>query len=327
MRTDLPQVELTGTGITTTALGFGCSRLLGPQRYEDAMAVLDAAWASGIRHFDVARSYGSGDVEGLVGDFARRVGRDQVTLTSKFGIQPLRIVAGGRVLVRGARQVMRLSPRLRRALGRQGARLVRTAAFSVPDARASLDTSLRELQTDHLDVLLLHDASPQDCESEELHEFLAGAVESGRIRAFGVGTDIDSLVAICDRHPSFAWVVQLAHGVLAPARDRVVPVAPGGIVTHGAFAGADRIHRHLSGNQAELESWSRALDVDCGDPGTIARLLLAYARRGPGRGPVIFSSLSARHIGANADVVRDPPFSPAQLDALERLAAPLRGPA
>ena len=47
--------------------------------------MLGAAYDAGIRHFDVARSYGYGDAEGVVGEFLRGCS-EQVTVTSKFGL-------------------------------------------------------------------------------------------------------------------------------------------------------------------------------------------------------------------------------------------------
>jgi len=86
-------VTLPGATTTTTAIGFGGSNLLGPRSRAEGRALLEAAFDAGIRHFDVARSYSSGDAESVVGDFLQSR-RDQVTVTTKFGLQPPKLAGG-----------------------------------------------------------------------------------------------------------------------------------------------------------------------------------------------------------------------------------------
>jgi D-threo-aldose 1-dehydrogenase len=310
---ELSTVSLPGTGITTSVLGFGCSRLLGPTTRDEALRLLETAYDAGIRHFDVARAYGSGDVEGVVGRFlADR--RDRVTVTTKFGIRPANAVAGGRPLVRLARRAMRTSPAVRRFLGRQGARLVRRGAFSVEEARDSLETSLRELRTDYVDILLLHDCAPEAC-TPELLEFLRSAVAEGKVRAFGVGTSVESARIIAESTPEFAGVLQFEHSVLRPAIEEVDPEGRRALITHGALAGLGRIRRYLDENPEARARWSDELAADCAEDRVLGDLMLGYAVLTNGRGPVLFSSTRPENITRNATGVRGKPSRP-----FERLA-------
>jgi D-threo-aldose 1-dehydrogenase len=65
----IPSAGLGRTGTTTTALGFGCSGIIGSNTRTESLGLLSTAVELGIRHFDVARSYGSGDAEAILGDF------------------------------------------------------------------------------------------------------------------------------------------------------------------------------------------------------------------------------------------------------------------
>ncbi len=65
----IPTVTLPGSGKTTTAIGFGGNALLGPKSRREGLALLSEAYEAGVRHFDVARAYSSGDAEGLLGEF------------------------------------------------------------------------------------------------------------------------------------------------------------------------------------------------------------------------------------------------------------------
>jgi aryl-alcohol dehydrogenase-like predicted oxidoreductase len=72
---------------TQRFLGLGCSTFGGSTGAGAARASLNRAFEQGIVYFDVARSYGYGQAEGIVGKFARGK-RDQVIIASKFGIVP-----------------------------------------------------------------------------------------------------------------------------------------------------------------------------------------------------------------------------------------------
>ncbi|MFX6040902.1 aldo/keto reductase, partial [Acinetobacter baumannii] len=50
-------------------LGFGCAPMLGRVGRKDSLRALAIAYDNGIRHFDVARSYGFGEAEALLGEF------------------------------------------------------------------------------------------------------------------------------------------------------------------------------------------------------------------------------------------------------------------
>lgn len=76
------------TGLTVTALGIGSAPLGGlyaPVPTSDAVAMLEAAWAAGIRYFDSAPMYGNGRSEHLVGQVLRETGERAFTLSTKVG--------------------------------------------------------------------------------------------------------------------------------------------------------------------------------------------------------------------------------------------------
>ena len=69
-------------------IGYGASALGNLSREiseDEAQAVLDAAYAQGIRYFDTSPLYGYGLSELRVGAFARRVGTDSIFLSTKVG--------------------------------------------------------------------------------------------------------------------------------------------------------------------------------------------------------------------------------------------------
>jgi D-threo-aldose 1-dehydrogenase len=227
------EVTLPGTGLTTSVLGYGCNALLGPRTRQEGRRLLETAFDAGIRHFDVARAYGFGDAEGLVGEFAE-AHRGQVTITTKFGILPDRRVAKLRWAVALARKAMRYSPLARSIIRRRGMpHPVQGGSFDLETARQSLDASLRALRTDRIDLYLLHDPHPEPC-SPELLELLRERVQDGTLGTFGVGTTPDAVRVILRDHPEFANVTQFKSNALERQEDLLLAYAvranPGGIV-------------------------------------------------------------------------------------------------
>ena len=70
----------------TCQIGFGCS--LTSVGRGKALLLLETSFDAGIRHFDGLR-YGYGETEAIVGTFIKSR-RAQITVTSKFGIEPPR---------------------------------------------------------------------------------------------------------------------------------------------------------------------------------------------------------------------------------------------
>lgn len=75
-------------GLTFTELGFGSApvgNLFKALSDDDAHAVLEAAWAAGVRYFDTAPLYGLGLSETRLNRLLRDKPRDDYVLSSKIG--------------------------------------------------------------------------------------------------------------------------------------------------------------------------------------------------------------------------------------------------
>ena len=142
----------------TTVLGFGCVGLTAVGSRREALGLLDSAFDCGIRHFDVARAYGLGVAEEILGGFLRRHRRDDVTITTKFGIVPP-AYAQRMPLLPAIKGVLKRFPVVDRVVRRRVSAGNTMGQFSPQAARASLEASLRALQTDYIDIWLLHEAT------------------------------------------------------------------------------------------------------------------------------------------------------------------------
>lgn len=309
----LPEATLPG-GARTSRLGFGCSALLGGRTRREARRLLDAAFDSGIRHFDVARVYGTGDAEAVLGEFAAGR-RERLTIASKFGIDPAGGGGGaGARLGKGA--VRALTRRSRRALAfarRHGGRTVRRGAFEPEKARMSLAVSLAALRTDRLDAYLLHDCGAADWGQPALQEELAGLVAEGVVGTYGPATAPAAVEAIVAAAAPAPAIVQLGVDLSA---DRDWPQRSPIAVTHGVYRGHLARLRERLAEPATAAAWSADLDLDLGDGNVLGDLMLAAAlQRNPG-GIVLVSAGSPERIQRNAAcAAQQVPFAPEQLEA------------
>jgi aryl-alcohol dehydrogenase-like predicted oxidoreductase len=180
-------VPLGDAGMRSSALGFGCSAILGRAGRKASLAALAAAYDAGITFYDTARSYGYGESETLLGEFLRGH-RDSVILSTKFGIVPAQTSLFKRTIKPLARKLLQLAPVVRKAMQKQIGAQFSANNFTVPVLRSSLETSLRKLQTDYVDLLFMHSAPVSALQQEDLLAELEKLVAGGKIRRFGVSS-------------------------------------------------------------------------------------------------------------------------------------------
>jgi len=306
----LPQIALAETGRMTTRLGFGCSGLMGGLSERESLRLLDAAYDAGIRHFDVAPSYGYGQAEGCLGKFLRGK-REHVTVTTKYGILAPRHASALDWLRRSVRPAVHLLargvPSIRQRAARVAASWKSSATFSVAEAEASLLQSLRALGTEAVDVWLLHEASAADLADPALLDFLQEQVRQGRIGTFGVGSDVEKIPALWQERRPYCRVVQFDW----PGWQRAEPEYSGAFrIHHRVWNGQGvRLAERLERDAVLCQRWSEALELDLGQRENLATLLLNSALVAHPGAIVLFSSRTPAHILANARSAGDPGWS------------------
>jgi aryl-alcohol dehydrogenase-like predicted oxidoreductase len=260
-----------------------------------SLRAIATALDGGITHFDVARLYGYGEAESLVGE-ALRARRDQVVIASKFGLTATRAAGALRALKPIAQKLVASMPGARGVLrSLVGGAAQASDRFSVASARASLDESLAALKTDYLDILFLHDCGATDL-TDELKDFLDRQIETGKIRAYGVATEIEAALWVYEARGD-AILYQFANGIRARNAGRL-PGDKRRFIAHNPFADSAPVATMLAGI------------VPSGD---IHRVMLAYALSAPNIAVVLCSMLDEAHLRANLDAVERPVFSAAQI--------------
>ena len=132
-------------GITFTELGFGSAPMANLFRAisdEEADAILEAAWAGGVRYFDTAPLYGLGLAETRLNRFLRSKPRDAYILSSKVG-----------------RLLKPCPPGQHSGIGKwfDVPNRVEHFDYSYDGVMRSLEFSLERLGVDRVDILFAHD--------------------------------------------------------------------------------------------------------------------------------------------------------------------------
>lgn len=206
----LQQVTLLPSGLRVSRVGLGLSHLHHLVFGCERRRLIDAARDLGVTHFDAARLYGDGLAERELGRAVRHA-RGSVTIATKFGLIPNDRLGALGSFARpfwAWRALMRKAGRSRWP-GR---------SFTADAMRASLETSLRLLRTDYVDVLFLHEPLPKDLnDNERLIEAMSSAKSRGDVRHLGLaGGGVDRL----DREfPGVFDVIQMPEAN-APAATR-----------------------------------------------------------------------------------------------------------
>lgn len=190
----------------TLRLGFGVSGPLGQGWFAErrTRALIEAALAGGVLHFDTAPFYF--DAEARLGAALKSLGRDDVFVSTKTGTR------------------------------RQGGRLVKD--FSERGIRADVDASRRRLSRDALDLLYLH--GPTSQEIDAARPVLEALLREGAIRRFGVcgegeplrhavvsgAAAIMAVYNVVDRRNERLFEAAKAQGVMSVA---IAPLAQGAL--------------------------------------------------------------------------------------------------
>lgn len=285
---------LGSTGLRTSVIGVGTWQFGGEWAHDfsqpEVDQILDQAAACGINFIDTAECYGDHLSERLIGDYLRRRDRSQWIVATKFGHH--------------FHSFMR-----------------RTDDYSTAGARLQLESSLRALGVETIDLYQFHSGSDPAFHNDELWKMLDEQKRAGKIRHLGVSIlGKGSVAQAAEARSVGAEVLQVVYNRLdrRPEQDYFplaqrtqlgilarVPLASGlltGKYKPGAAflpndyrstLDAEKLNRDLE----EVERL-RAAEVPAGVP--MAQWALAWCLRNPAVSAVIPGCKDAAQVRANA---------------------------
>lgn len=298
------RIALGRTGIETSRLGFGCASLGSRVGAAEGLRAIEAAFEKGVTWLDLAPAYGRGEAEPIAAQFLKGR-RDRVQVATKVGLAPPR--AGGRLaslVMPVARRAVGALPSLRAALRRTGIQSNQALSLTPALLQTSLESSLRRLETDYLDIYALHNATAADLARDDLLRALEDIVSSGKARAIAVASDEKAAQATLAGGP--VSVVQIP--LPPPGAFSVLPeirAAGLGIIVHSVFGleadGASELHRLKADPalQAKVATITGTSDLQV----ALARLRFSRALASVPEGVVLVSMFSERSRRENLSMV------------------------
>jgi aryl-alcohol dehydrogenase-like predicted oxidoreductase len=275
------QVSEISLGTVELGLDYGVpvgTEHLRPGEAEAAL-LLNRTLDLGINFIDTARVYGTS--EEVIGR-ALRTRRNEYILCSKVAAPPLD--------VRG------------QALAQH--------------VRDSIGTSLRNLQTDHLDVLKIHSASTEDIRRGEMIAAMLDAVQAGHVRFVGASTygEEAPLLALTDGRYD---CLQIAFSAIdRRLEERVLPLAQRqdvGIVVRSVLLRGVITHRYmlLPAQLAELRAAIGELDALVGrEAANLPELAYRYVLANPAVSTALVGTARINELEEAFGFAAHPPLSP-----------------
>ncbi len=297
---NLPRRILGRTGLSVTALGFGALEIgrdwgIGPAEGKsrpdeaEAGAVLNAVLDAGINLVDSARAYHRSE-ERIGASIAAR--RGEYVLATKCGEHSD-------------------EPRT-------------YYDYSHGAIGKSIDTSLRMLKTDVIDVLEIH-FGPEPgkvLDDGETVRAMKDAREAGKVRWLGASIDGD-LLARCIDSGDFD-VVQVGYSLLNPSQAENIKRAKDadvGVVVRSGLGGGwltARVHKTAANERPKAVN--ALLDLCGGDAGRLTKLAVDFLLRDKGVTSILYGTKSVAHLKQAAAWV-SAPSDDAMLDrAIELMA-------
>ncbi|KNY05819.1 aldo/keto reductase [Microbacterium sp. GCS4] len=250
--------------LTVPTLGYGAANvgnLFRELTDEEAWAVLDAAWESGIRFYDTAPHYGLGLSERRLGAFLQTKPREEYVLSTKVGrlLRPNPDHAGGLDTANDFHVPDDLQ---------------RVWDFSADGIRASLDESRERLGIERIDLLYLHDPERHDLDLAlaEALPALEGLRDAGEVAAVGIGSMVSDALAAAVRGADLDLVMvagrytlleqPAAVDVLPACRERGTGIVAASVFNSGLLASDEprRDGRYEYG-QLPDELWERLVRI------------------------------------------------------------------
>jgi len=293
------KMPLGRTGLQVSQLGYGSMGLRGPRTWgvrvvsdDSADQFLNLVLDSGINFIDTAPDYGI--TEQRIGQFIGSR-RSEYLLATKCGCAPI-----------------------------QHSDHLETRHVWTRDVVArNLETSLRLLQTDHLDILQFHGGNAETLRQSGLIDLLLDFRSQGVIRFVGVSSSLPELPAMIALNVFDTF--QIPYSCLAPQHHDLITQAAetgAGIIIRGGIA--------QGGPDAEIQRpalndvWTRAaLDELLPKGMSRAELVLRYTLSHPHCHTTIVGTCNPQHLSENLTAAAEGPLPQHLLEAIRQRVAAL----
>jgi len=195
--------------------------------------------------------------------------------------------------------------------------------FSYAGISASIDRSLRLLQTDVIDLMQIHFGPDPEgvLDRGETVAAMKDAQQAGKVRFLGASID-GALATRCIESGDFD-VMQLGYSLVAQGNTDNIQLAKskgiGVLIRSGLAAGAltARVIPHLNDEVRHIDKVRKLLDLVGGDGDALTSLALNFLYENDGISSVLVGSKRVAHVKANLDLLERPVDPAVMAQAIE----------
>lgn len=276
MEQALPKRVLGRTGLEVTQLGFGgAERGLSDDAEADLQAerILNAVLDAGINLIDTAPDYGVN--EDRIGKYVSHR-RDDFYLATKCGCN----------------------------IDAEGKRLEPGHLWTADRLHRNIEQSLRRLQTDHVDLLQMHNPTVEDVEQGELMQALEQIRQAGKTRFLGVSSTAPQLLRFVAMGVFDTF--QIPYSAVERRHEKMIQQAAdagAGIVIRGGIGLGHR------GGDETWSKWDRARLDEIADGMSRYEFVLRYTLTHPSCHTTIVGTQDLAHLNANVAAAKAGPLS------------------
>ena len=300
------------TNVRVTDISFGCASI--GNLYQEASdqqvaEVLASAWDAGIRYFDTAPHYGRGLSETRLGNFLSERKRSDYVISTKVG----RVLTPGATMAEADGFINPLPNAVR-------------YDYSGDGIEASLEGSLERLQTNHAEIIFVHDLGTYthgEANAAHMEDFFGSGYErliklkeEGRIGAFGLGVNENQICLDVMDHGTIDVILlagrltlldrsgeaKLAKRCLVDGTSLVLGgVLNSGILATGAVEGATYDYQPAPPKILDRVRILERRAAEIGIP--LATAALQFAKRQPLAASVLIGTASASILLRNVDAL------------------------
>jgi aryl-alcohol dehydrogenase-like predicted oxidoreductase len=271
-------------------------------------ATLLEAFDRGINFFDTADIYGQGDSERLLGKLFRDK-RDKVIFCSKAGLT----INLSQTFIRWVKPFVH--PILRRWKTAMTQMMVTRQqsegqCFNSNYLRNQIESSLRRLKTDYLDLFLLHNPPKTVSSDENVFEMLEKLRQQGMIRFYGISCNTAEVAMAFMTRDGVACLQVPANIMQSEVLNLVLPAAQEkdlAIISREPFAGGS-IFSHAPFNEFCEARLNRKAP----------RVALQYLLQRNGTGVVLIGMTCRKNLYGNLNAFEAAPLSEKETQIIEK---------
>ncbi len=317
------------TDLKVSALGLGAAPIGSRTGFNESKETLNKAFDLGINFYDTAPSYGQGSSEEIIGKVFRNK-RDNVIITTKVGYYPTATLQTASKFKPLVRSLLRKIPGLRSNI-QNFVNSQNESDFEPNLIVKSVENSLRRLDSDYIDLLLLHSPPREIVERGDVFERLKSLKQQGKIRYYGVSaSNLDNSLLLLKHSELGISALQVTLNLFEQeAIKELIPLANRqgvAIVARELFA-----HGKITPNSSDTDNqglkYVGPLEADnsfdfLAKDGvrTITQAALQFGLQTEGVSVVLAGMSKVKHVQANVTVFDAPALTPQEIAEVHSMA-------